>query len=153
MCQKSSHVEELETDDIKELVNNAGKNLDCYPDSVQEAIKSYDKTDIEKLQTDLKPIVRNFLTKRDSNCFLATYFPKIIMNADEYFPDLGKPMSTLLAKRLGEKILYYFSNHKNSTESCSTNPIQSIEIDGLEYLTRYILRKFYQHAKKEKKRE
>ena len=83
--------------------------------------------------------------------FYASYFSKIVINANIYF-QLSGPECTLFAKTLADKILCHFSKTNSGEPVESFKPISEREMGGLQYLAGYVLRKLKSAAQKNKNR-
>lgn len=152
ICKPNNINLDIDIDEIVDkLLQEAKKNLDCYPEKIRNVIKTYNPTDLTQLKRDIKPLIIKFKKNKDSNALLASYYPKIVLHSNIYFEELERPACTLFAKRMGDKLLSYFANKKE--DQPNFKPLQEDEKDGLEYLTGYVLRKFYQRARKQKKEQ
>ena len=89
----------------------------------------------------------------DAEKFYTEYYETVVMNAEKYFQNLEFPMCTLIATRLGDKILSYYK--KPTEKPAAATKISEQEVDSLQYLAGYvvhsIVRKLHQvshHGKK-----
>ena len=66
--------------------------------------------------------------------FFSAYYGKVIQFADAFVPDLPRPCSKLLLKKLEDKILSYF---KRPQQLALGRPeaISDKELSGLQYLS------------------
>ena len=110
------------------IIETKENKYDCHPDSIARCIKSYTNSAIDQLLVDLKPIVDEFMKKSDINKFQRLYYAKIVLNAETYFTNLNKPICTLFAKTLGDKILCHFSKKDEPIQS--VKPISEREMGG-----------------------
>ena len=113
------------------IIKTKENKYDCYPDSIARCIKSYTNSAIEQLLVDLKPIVDEFMKKLRINKFQRLYYAKIVLNAETYFTNLNKPICTLFAKTLRDKILCHFSKDEPIQ---SAKPISEREMGGCNTL-------------------
>ena len=70
----------------------------------------------------------------------------MVQFADVLVPDLQRPCSTLLLKKLGDKLLTHF---KKPQQLAQGRPIgvSNKELDGLQYLSGYVVHKFFKRAR------
>ena len=135
-----------------DLIENTKKgNFSCYPDDIKSAIINYHDHSTPLFLADTKIIVEAFMNRNDADTFYASYFSKIVINANFYF-QLSGPECTLFAKTLGDKILCNFSKTNSGEPVESFKPISEREMGGLQYLAGYVLRKLKSAAQKNKNR-
>ena len=120
----------------------------CYPEEIKRSISSYQNIQQSStlLLTEVKSLLKNLSNKGDAEKYYQDYYFKIVYKADSYFPSLEKPCCTLLAKRVGDKLLAYF---KRPAVGPANKPLEisSKEIGSLQYLAGYVVKKILRKIK------
>eukprot|EP00795_Rhopilema_esculentum_P011021 gene11021-19864_t len=125
---------------LKTLVRNAKTIIsidECYPNALRSSLQQF--SFIDQNQALVKTIVKLYdllCSDSDAEKFYASYYASVVLNADSYFLPLTKPLCTILAATLGNKILAYFA--KTDEQPSYTKPITAKEMDGLQYLEGYV---------------
>ena len=131
----------------EEAISTLSKDL-CYPENLRSKISSSDNIEVScsLLLQDVQSLFRGLSSKGDAEKYYENYYTNIVFCAEVFFPDLEKPLCTLLAKRLGDKILSYF---KRPTFRPVIKPmeISQRELDSLQYLGGYVVRKILRKTK------
>jgi len=139
----SRHEGSLQPCDIMELVQKSQAELlenSCYPQALRERIAEHDFQLTSGLQNELVKAYDILEKHGDAEKFYSFFYGKIVVNAEKLMIGLPVPMSTLLAKHLGDKILYFFKRLKLLSSS-KPQPINEKEMDGLQYLCGYVVHK------------
>ncbi|XP_047123666.1 uncharacterized protein LOC124806636 [Hydra vulgaris] len=134
---------------LSDLVLESQKNLsedNCYNLTRRECFKCYNFILTEALYADVKKIYDILINTNNAESYYSSFYNKIVINADVYFPELGKPNSTLLATQLADKVLAYFKRMPNK-EAKQIKNITNDEIGALQYLAGYVVRKFIKKSK------
>jgi len=85
----------------------------------------------------------------DAEKYYKNYYAGIVFCAHSFFPALKMPLPTLLAKRLGDKILGYFKKPKFGP-AIKPSEISKREMDSLQYLGGYVVKKILKKTKNSK---
>eukprot|EP00794_Sanderia_malayensis_P002686 gene2686-3108_t len=139
----------LNTANIVELVQQSKEELsknERYPLMLRENITQYQFHLTEELQSALCSSYSILAKHADADKFFSFFYSKVVLKAEELVPGLQKPMSTLLAKNLGDKILYFFRKPQQ-LPSPEVKPISNKEIDGLQYLAGYVIHMLLKKAR------
>ena len=134
---------------LSDLVLESQKSFsgdNCYNLTRRECIKCYHFILTEALYADVKKIYDVLSKSNNAENYYSSFYNKIVINADVYFPELGKPNSTLLATQLADKVLVYFKRMPNNEAKKIKNIIND-EIGALQYLAGYVVRKFIKKSK------
>ena len=139
---------------ILEVVEGLSVNK-CYNKSIQDIFCEY-KSSInitENLTTEIEKLLDHFVEKHNSEYFYSKYFGTIVKESQNYFLGINKPGSTLLASKLGDKILAFFKTPStdNKKELKKLKPITPTENDALQYLSGYVIRTMLKKAKNNQK--
>ncbi|XP_065669613.1 uncharacterized protein LOC105845928 isoform X2 [Hydra vulgaris] len=134
---------------LSDLVLESQKSLsedNCYNLTRRECIKCYHFILTEALYADVKKIYDVLSKSNNAENYYSSFYNKIVINADVYFPELEKPNSTLLATQLADKVLVYFKRMPNN-EAKKIENVTNDEIGALQYLAGYVVRKFIKKSK------
>ena len=147
----SSHVD-LSDETLKILILETKQAIydnKCYPLEIRETIFKSNVEVNDNLLKEIQKIYKQLSCSSNAEHFYSSYFSTIVIFAELYFVNLQKPMSTLLATKLADKILFHF---KKPQEVAITTPlpITEKEMGGLKYLSGYVIRKFLKQAKNSK---
>ena len=101
---------------------------------IQNKIHSYDAPISERLLQECQTLYSKLEKKGDPDKF---FYSIIMINSDSYF-SIEKPFSTLIVKRLGDKILAV--HHKPAAGPATKPPtITDREMSGLHYICGYVV--------------
>ena len=132
----------IDENSLTNLVKETTEKLSedpCYPEELRSKFLSY--TDTGKCSSLLilhvQKLLKELSSKGDAETYFGNYYTAIVFKAESFFPGLEKPLSTLLAKRLGDKLLSLF---KNPTLGPVNKPIEinQKELGSLQYLGGYV---------------
>lgn len=132
---------------MKEAIMKLSDDL-CYTEGIRTKISKYNK--IQQSSTLLLPEVKGLLKslskKGDAEKYYQDYYSKIVYKANLFFPSLEKPYSTLLAKRIGDKVLSFF---KCPAAGPINRPLEisTKELGSLQYLAGYVVKKILRKIK------
>jgi hypothetical protein len=87
--------------------------------------------------------------KGDAEKYLKHYYTNIVFCSELFFENLGKPYSTLLAKKLGDKILAFFKKPPCGPV-LRPQEISQRELGAMQYLSGYVIRKILKQTKNNK---
>ena len=95
-----------------------------------------------------------FEKKHDAEYFYSNYFSTIVKESEKYFLNIEKSASTLLASRLADKLFSFFKTPQDKlvNSEIKPKPINQRELDGLQYLSGYVIRTLLKRAKNSKNR-
>ena len=90
--------------------------------------------------------------KHDAEYFYSNYFSTIVKESEKYFLNIEKSASTLLASRLADKLFSFFKTPQDKlvNSEIKPKPINQRELDGLQYLSGYVIRTLLKRAKNSK---
>ena len=93
-----------------------------------------------------------FEKKHDAEYFYSNYFNTIVKESEKYFLNIEKAASTLLASRLSDKLFSFFRTPQDKfvNSKIKPKPINQRELDGLQYLSGYVIRTLLKRAKNSK---
>lgn len=112
---------------LLQAIENLSDNL-CYPEAPRQVIKTYDVGKVSPhLMTEVKTFFTKLESKGDAEQFLKNFYPKIVLQADTFFLEIGKPYSTLMAKKLGDKLLALYRQPED-LEVHSVSVQESLEV-------------------------
>ncbi len=142
-CVNTVNSKVLNEADIIELVQEAKNELaknKCYPQLLREKIDEHQFRLTEELHNSLLDAYSILKKCADAEKFFSFFYGKIVLKASQLIPGLQQPMSTLLAKHLGDKMLFFFRKPKQLL-SPEVPSITDKEIGGLQYLAGYVVHK------------
>ena len=123
------------------LVNQAKEELGndgCYPAQLRNAASNYIfAEENDDLRKQLLQLFVKLLENSDAEQFYTVYYEKVVMNAEKHFKNLEFPICTLIATKLGDKILSY--SKKPTEEAAAAKKIPEQEVDSLQYLAGYVV--------------
>ena len=139
---------------MTESFNHAKGSLltdECYPESIRMKVGTYaaPSENLYSLYKDVSPLYHEFMKSGNMENIYANFYGSIIQNSNSYFSSLEQPLSNLLAKRLCDKLIASRSKpveHDDATQI----EISSRELDGLQYLSGYIISKLLKKSKNSK---
>ena len=90
--------------------------------------------------------------KHDAEYFYSNYFSTIVKESEKYFLNIEKSATTLLASRLADKLFSFFKTPQDKlvNSKIKPKPINQRELDGLQYLSGYVIRTLLKRAKTSK---
>ena len=134
--------------DIDLLVTQAKEavaSTSYYPKHLQEPIEKFRFQMTEQLYDETRRLYRQLLKSGDAERFYSKIYADIVLNADTYFPGLKKPHSTLFATKFVDKLLLLSKPEKEVISKAK--PITEPEMDALQYLAGYVVKKFLKKYK------
>lgn len=146
---------ELDIDVLKELILEAKQALSedlCYPEKLRTVISNYNNIDTasSNLYSEIQKLYNDLVKNGDAEQYFKHYYANIIFCSDLLFENIGKPYSTLLAKKLGDKILAFFKNPPKCDPIVKPLEISQRELGSLQYLSGYVVRKVLKKTKNHK---
>ena len=138
---------------LKILINEALtalKSNRCYLEELRETLSKYNISISNSLHNEIKNIYHKLESTGDAEAFFASYYSIIVLFADTYFLNLEKHLCTLLATKTGDKIFCYFKTPSQFPHEAPT-PISEKEMNGLQYLAGYVVKRFLRRAKNSRK--
>jgi len=133
---------------LKELVKKTQyffKNNKCYPTEMMQELSSYQFVSSPQLLEQLNVIGSSYMKAKDTDDFFETYYATIVMCAKDYF-DIEPPLCTLLATKLCETLLTHLKGPPEE-KVLKASVITDRELDSLQYLSGYVVRKIIKKAK------
>ena len=129
--------DQVDVSDILNLVKASQIDLhqnDCYSEVLREEIFQHQFCLTDSLKDELINCYAVLSESGDVEKFFSAFDGKVIQFADVLVPDLQRPCSTLLLKKLGDKLLTHF---KKPQQLAQWRPIavSNKELDGLQYLS------------------
>lgn len=134
---------------LVEMKNDMSKDL-CYLKPLRNVIENYTLDHISpNLLNEVKKHYDKLNAKGDAEQFLKNFYSKIVLHSDTYFKDVGKPYSTLMAKRLSDKLLFLY---RKPAAGPSPKPLEisDREFGALQYLSGYVVGKLLKKTKNHK---
>lgn len=139
-------------EDVKSLVLSSIETLKsdlCYSPDIRD---KFDRDDIS-ITRPLFSVCHNLYKALSQNGnaekFFSEYYSKICSNAKIYFPTFDAKCAALLSTKLGDKILYFYKSPQHTVPS-QPKALTKPEIDGLQYLAGYVVRKLIKKSRNHK---
>jgi len=143
----------LEENELKDLLNDVKQMLSddlCYPADLREVIKGYSIGDVSfNLLKEVQKHFDKLSRKGDAEKFLKNYYTSVVLYSDVFFQGIGKPYSTLFAKKLGDKLIGYY---KKPMASPAPKPLEisQRELGSLQYISGYVITKLLKKTRNHK---
>ena len=138
---------------ISEVIKALSVNK-CYRQNIREIFYNYKNVvNVSKdLYTKVQEMLAQFEKKHNPENFYSTYFSSIVKENEKYLLNIERSASTLLASRLADKLLSLFRStpDKLVNSEIKPKPINQRELDGLQYLSRYVIRTLLKREKNSK---
>ena len=131
----------LEVEIIFKLLMEAQKDIskdECYSTLIRSTVENYifvDKTEL--LTNEIQKLYSSLCSNSDAEKFYSQFYQLIVMDAKKYFNSLDFPMCTLLATRLGDKILAHYS--RPAEYKIVIKPVTERDMQALQYLSGYVI--------------
>ena len=126
----------------------------CYRQNIREIFYDYkNAANVSKqLYTKVAEMLVQFEKKHDAEYFYSNYFSTIVKESEKYFLNIEKSAITLLASRLADKLFSFFKTPQDKlvNSEIKPKPINQSELDGLQYLSGYVIRALLKRAKNSK---
>ena len=131
---------------LSQCIDSVSKDL-CLKEERRSCIAkfNYSNDEILQLYEEVLKICNDFHENRDPEKFFASYFSNITARANSFFPNYPQLSSSTLMMQLGDIIFYRLKKPEVSVKT--TTPISEKEIDGLYYLTGYVIQKLLKKVK------
>ena len=110
----------------------------------------YVDNEMVPLLDEIQVMYSQLVVSNNAEQFFASFFSTCVINAAVYFKDLPARSSTMLATKVGEKMFNYFQKlSKKNVDTTHSNPSQitDSEIDGLQYLSGYVVKNLLKKTK------
>jgi len=127
---------------VKKAITELEKDL-CYPKEIRENFKNYNNqlslSFVKEAENGFKILEKSGKVGK----FLDSFFDSFALDSCTHFPTLSFPAATLLITKLGEKIVHFYKTPKTQTAEGKSQikPISKVEMDSLQYLSGYVVRK------------
>ena len=134
---------------IKKAITELEKDL-CYPKEIRDDFKHYKNQVSVYFMKEAQEIFKILEKSGNVGRFLDRFFDAFALDSCTYFPSLCFPAATLLITRLGEKIVHFYKTPQDEPDEKKKNPIKPIsrvEMDALQYLSGYVVRKLVKKAR------
>ena len=98
--------------------------------------------EINRLHNVISPFYEKLENNSNPDDFLAMFYGNIVRNCMVYIPNIPLQVATLTMKKLGNEILHHY--RKSTTPVTPTNsptPITEDELEAVQYLSGYVVRK------------
>ena len=123
----------------------------CYRQNIHEIFYNYkNAVNVSKdLNTKVVETLVQFEKKYNAEYFYSNYFSTIVKESENYFLNIEKSASTLLASRLADKLFSFFRTPQDElvNSEIKPKPINQRELDGLQCLSGYVIRTLLKRAK------
>ena len=170
-CQKvyktkgglTRHIQNKHTDPVDDsldhtiLSNIISKSVKMLSEDLclsQERRESFafvyvDNEMIPLLVKEIQVMYSQLVVSNNAEQFFASFFSTCVINAAVYLKDLPARSSTMLATKVGENIFNYFQKLSKNVDTTPSNPSQITdrEIDGLQYLSGYVVKNLLKKTK------
>lgn len=134
---------------VLEIISDLSENL-CYPEELRDKIKIYS---IDNLSAALFPVLEKLFhkleLKGDAERFLKDFYPSVVLKSDLYFREIRKPSSTLISKKLGDKLLALYRKPP-AGPSLQPLAVSEREMGGLQYISGYVVGKILKKTRNHK---
>ena len=100
------------------------------------------KFEINRLHNVISPLYEKLGKNSNPDDFLAMFYGNIVRNCMVYIPNIPFQVAALTMKKLGDKIFHHY--RKSTTPVTPTNsptPITEDELEAVQYLSGYVVRK------------
>ena len=122
----------------------------CLTSQRRSSFKSFVicENELLPLLNELNIIHRQFKVTNNAEEFFSSYFSKCVFKSGDFFKNLPQPSSTFLATKVGENIMAELKR-KNTDVILKSDPppITDREVDALQYLAGYVVKKILKKAK------
>ena len=120
----------------------------CWSTQQREIISKFEHIEKEQsiLFEEIYKICKDFNKNRNATQFFASYYANVASKSSIFFSNLPRASSTTLAIQLGETVLCHLTE-KNSIDKPNPSPITDREVDGLQYLSGYVIHKLLKKTK------
>lgn len=149
----SNDIDFIFTEDlITTLVSKAKEcicNDLCWNVEQRDIMSKYchSEKDLGILFEEVYKICKDFNKNRNATEFFTSYYANVVANASRFFSSLPHASSTTLAIQLGETILCHLTEKSKNIAKPKPSPITDREIDGLQYLSGYVIHKLLKKTK------
>lgn len=117
----------------------------CYPANLRSMLENHEIKFNKQLIAEIDMICKKLLKTWNAEEYYSSFYANIVMYASTFL-NLEMPMSTLMMKKLAEKLFYKYKCPKQ-TAMPQPEGITDREIGGLQYLCGYIVHKFIKKTK------
>lgn len=133
---------------VKKAISELENDL-CYPKEIRDNFKCYNNQLNESFIKEAKNEFEILEKSGNVGKFLDSFLDSFALDACTYFPTLTFPAATLLVTKLGEKIVCFYKTPESEPpkENVVIKPISKVEIDALQYLAGYVVRKLIKKAR------
>ena len=141
---------EMTTSVLISLAEDSQQSLsvdECYTQEIRNKLKEYEFVLTESLLFKVMGIYKALKKTCSGENFYSNFYSSIVIDAESYFPGLVKPLCTLFATKLADKIFNFFNRPPLQVSATQPPTITEKEMDGLQYLAGYVVRKFLKKAK------
>ena len=141
--------DKIDVPDMLSLVKASQTDLhqnDCYPKALREEIFQHQFRLTDPLKDELIKCYAVLSENGDVEKFFSAFYGNVIQFAIVLVPDLKRPSSTLLLKKLGDKMLNSFKRPQQLAQG-RPEAISHKELGALQYLSGYVVHKFLKRAR------
>ena len=145
----------ISIEDIDSLITHAKKkilNTSYYPNDLTEPIKKYNFVVTDQFYAETKKYFIELCKSGDVERYFSKIYADFVLGAESYFSGLQKPYCTLFATKYVDKLISHSKKGKEfgNKEPIQVNPITESEMDALQFLARYVVKKFFKKYKNSK---
>ena len=129
---------------LYEEAKNSLLNDGNYKEDVKEEV-SASICNIVLLHENIITLHNDLLENGNMEEFLSKFYGYIVRNANVYFETVRKSTQSLLLKKIGDKLIYFYKKGIVSSQELEVPTISTItsdDMEGLEYLSGYVISKF-----------
>ncbi|XP_012562511.2 uncharacterized protein LOC105847457 [Hydra vulgaris] len=133
--------------DIKKIVAETKADLStnkCYPQEVISEIKDFEIKITENFFDEIRKMSKKLKSSGNAEKYYSNFYSNIVLFSDTYF-NLKKPASTVFTTKLCNKLFQHFQS--SPSKNVEVEEISPREVDGLKYLSGYVIRNLLKKAK------
>ena len=121
----------------------------CWNTQQREIISNFYhlEKDLSILFEEIHKISKDFNKNRNAAQFFTSYYANVVSNVSNFFSNLPHASSTTLAIQLGETVLCHLTEKPEKPNNNPSSPITDREVDGLQYLSGYVIHKLLKKTK------
>ncbi|XP_065683758.1 uncharacterized protein LOC124813946 [Hydra vulgaris] len=142
-------------EDIDSLIAHTKKkilNTSYYPNDLTEPIKNYNLFVTDQFYAETKKYFIELCKPGDVERYFSKIYADFVLGAESYFSGLQKPYCTLFATKFVDKLISHSKKVKEfgNKEPIQVYPITESEMDALQFLAGYVVKKFLKKYKNSK---
>ena len=145
----------ISIEDIDSLITHPKKkilNTFYYPNDLTEPIKKYNFVVTDQFYAETKKYFIELCKSGDVERYFSKKYADFVLGAESYFSGLQKPYCTLFATKYVDKLISHSKKVKEfgNKEPIQVKPITESEMDALQFLAGYVVKKFLKKYKNSK---